>query len=118
MFKGNWLVNMISACFAFIFVFSASFYTNLISTTLIRAAIAFIVFYLIAYLFRWLAYLASTNEEKSNSDLDSNEEIISKEEQEEQINELALENQEIKLSEEDVVKTSQFVKDLLEDEEG
>lgn len=115
MFKGNWVVNIISACFAFIIVFSASFYNNLISTTIIRASIAFVIFYLLAYLFRWLAFLAFTTEENPSQEGLQLEETLT---EEEPLEELGIDNNEIHLAEEDVMKTSQYVKDLLDNEEG
>lgn len=119
MFKGNWIVNLVLACFAFIIVFSASFYNNLLSTTLIRASIAFVVCYLLGYLFRWLAFLAFASEENLESESESkSENVDTPNEPEEPIQELALDDEEIQLSEEDVLKTSQFVKDLLDNEEG
>lgn len=116
MLIGNWLINLFLALTAFIIVFTASFQQNLLATTFIRSSIAFIISFLIGYLFRYLLAIASKDPTVEEKNIDNEEELRGKEEVEVEDPNL-LNYEEMQLSEEDIYKTSQYVKDLLNNEE-
>lgn len=52
------IINILLGLFGFFIVFLLSFSANSISTTLTRSTIAFVLFFLSGYLFRWMfAYI-------------------------------------------------------------
>lgn len=113
MLVGNWTINLFFGLTAFIIVFISSFGQNLIITTSIRAGIAFILSFVIGYIFRYLFTVAS----KERSDLIGMETEVLESENSDIPDPNLLENKEMDLSEEDIYKASQYVKDLLDDEE-
>jgi uncharacterized membrane protein YfcA len=102
MFIGSWKINVIFGFTAFLLVFIGSFSMNGLPTSLLRASFAFLFFYLVSYFVRWLWALAS-----KDNDLKTKEklEIEESEQGEARIDE--------QYSAEDIEKTSQFVKDLI-----
>lgn len=114
MFIGNWLINLFLALAAFIIVFTTSFHQNLITTTLIRASLAFIISFLIGYVFRYLLAIANKDNTIHENNIDNEDELRGKEE----VEDLNLNgNEEMELSDEEIYRTSQYVKDLLDNEE-
>lgn len=114
MLIGNWLINLFLALTAFIIVFTASFHQNLLTTTLLRASFAFIVSFLIGYLFRYLLAVANKDNTIRENNIDNDDELRGKEE----VEDLNLNgNEEMELSDEEIYRTSQYVKDLLDNEE-
>lgn len=104
MFIGSWVINVIISLLAFVLVFIGSVSTNTVLTSFIRAGIAFLFFYMITYIFRWLWNLALSD-------------TISK--KEELVENSPMSNQTISTdksySADEVEKASQYVKDLIND---
>lgn len=113
MLVGNLLINLFFGLAAFIIVFTASYGQNLLFTSFIRSGIAFFLSFLIAFVFRYLLALASKDKVEEN--------IIDNDGEDRGIDEIEdpnlLESNEMELNEEDIYKASQYVKDLLDDEE-
>lgn len=111
MFIGNWLVNLFFALVAFIIVFAASFSQNLLLTTFIRASLASVASFFIAYLFRYL--LAIAFQQENDKKVDNEAKVRGKEKREQ----IEAQQEEIALTDEDIYITSQYVKDLLDGKE-
>lgn len=105
MFIGSWLINFVISMIAFLFVFIGSMATNGYFTSFTRAILGFIFFYFITYFFRWIWFLASketsiNNEEKIQiEDQNIGKDTINRED----------------YSDEDIVRASEYVKDLIND---
>jgi hypothetical protein len=105
---GTWLINVILGFLGFILVFFSAFTNNGFTTSLIRGLIAYVSFFLIAYLFRWMInFIISDPKGNTNSSetlkngLDSTSDV----------QELAKSMD--KLSTEDSELVSKYIKDLL-----
>ncbi|MFN7250815.1 MAG: hypothetical protein ACK4M9_08510 [Anaerobacillus sp.] len=102
MFIGSWKINVIISFTGFSLVFIGSFSMNGLPTSLLRACLAFLFFYIVSYFVRWLWALASKdNALKTKEKLDIEESEQGEARKEEQY------------SEADIEKTSQYVKDLI-----
>ena len=107
MFIGTWIINFVISIIAFLLVFVGSLSSNTANTSLFRAGIAFLFFYMVTYVIRWLLMLASKgSEEKSNEPVEISQ-------IEESIQGKASVKEEY--SDEDIKKASQYVKDLIND---
>ncbi|WP_245864475.1 hypothetical protein [Paenibacillus donghaensis] len=51
---GNLLINVLSGCIGFLFTFFVTYSNNLLMTSLTRGVFAFIVWFLLAFLLRWV----------------------------------------------------------------
>lgn len=114
MFAGNWLINLCLAFVGFIIVFSASFSQNLLSTSFYRAIIAFVFSFLIGYLFRYLFAIAMKNPTEEGEEVNNPADGEKKEEIKDPN---LLSKQELELNDDEIYKASQFVKNLLDNEE-
>ncbi|WP_209122364.1 hypothetical protein [Alkalihalobacillus sp. BA299] len=109
MLYGTWLVNLYLGIVAFFIVFLGSLGNNLIKTTCYRAAVAFVVTFLITYFFRWLwsiAFASSTNKVQED-------EVLFKQE----LNKIEDPTEDREYSDEDIQKASEYVRELLDDKE-
>ncbi|QOY34496.1 hypothetical protein AWH56_017445 [Anaerobacillus isosaccharinicus] len=102
MFIGSWIINVAISFIAFLFVFIGSLSANTFPTTLFRSCLAFLFFFIFTYFIRWLLMLASKEnnlktEEKADIEESEQGEAIVKDE----------------YTKEDIEKTSQYVKDLI-----
>ncbi len=104
MFFGSWIINVIISVFAFLLVFIGSLSTNSGITSLIRACFAFLFFYLVTYVFRWLWMVATKEIETSAVDIPK------------KVENKHLENTQLEeYSEEEIEQASKYVKDLIND---
>jgi hypothetical protein len=109
---GTWLVNVIFGLLGFTIVFFAAFMNNGFITSLIRGVIAYVSFFLIAYLFRWMIYFiisdpkgdTTYNETVNNRNSNTNDSQ-------------QMEHSMDKLSDEDAKLVSGYIKDLLKQKE-
>jgi hypothetical protein len=53
---GTWIVNIFIGFVGFTIVFVSAFTNNSLMTSLIRGLVAFVSFFLLAYLFRWMIH--------------------------------------------------------------
>lgn len=112
MLIGNWVINLFMGLFAFTITFFMSFGKNLLTTTFYRGTISFILFFLIGYLFRWLLGIATKEvvlEETVN--VNDNQDELTRQD------ELNIEGENNEFSEDELFKASQYVKELLNEEE-
>lgn len=54
MMIGNILINLLLGLIGFVFTFLVTYGNNLITTSLVRGAIAFVIWFLLAFLLRWV----------------------------------------------------------------
>jgi hypothetical protein len=103
---GTWLSNVVLGFLGFIIVFFSSFSNNGFMTSLVRGLIAYVSFFLIAYLFRWMIYFI-ISDPKGNTKHNENRRPsnISNNQQEQH----SMDN----LSDEDAELVSQYIKELL-----
>ncbi|WP_035179067.1 hypothetical protein [Alkalihalobacterium bogoriense] len=106
---GSIVLNVYIALIAFIIVFTSSITQNLMQTSVIRATIAGVGFFLITFLFRFIwGYVTLTNKQTALEETSATIDFGSVEEKEQEISM----NPSI-----DEEATAQYIKDLLEDEE-
>jgi preprotein translocase subunit YajC len=74
---GSWVFNLFFACFGFGLVFASAYFKNTLPTSLIRGLLAFIFFFLIAYLFRIVFYFIILNPEDKKTVETTNEITLS-----------------------------------------
>jgi hypothetical protein len=117
MFIGNWLINLFLGLLAFIIVFIGSFGQNLLFTSFLHAGLAFTASYLLGYLFRFLWSVASQDKNSENTFDDACEEENREKEEITDPNERKENNEDKNLSDEEIYNASQYVKELINDEE-
>ncbi len=112
MFIGSWKINLIISIIAFFIVFIGSMATNTLTTSIFRSFLAFLLFYLISFIFRWLWKIAL----KSNDDLVSDEVHPEGEVHPEiEDNTNGDHIRKVDYSAEDIEKASQYVKELIDE---
>lgn len=103
MFIGSWAINISFSVIAFLFVFIGSMSTNSLLTSSFRGGLAFLFFYVVMYLFRWVWMLALAEEKEIEF-----EEKVQIEE-----SHLGKDTNMESFTDEDIAKASQYVKDLI-----
>lgn len=124
MVVGSWLINATLGLIGFVAVFFASYGNNLVTTSLIRGLVSFVSFFILGYLFRWMLTLASKETLKDGNrevayDKISNEKLEKFEDDEGTSSPFTvLDNDKGELlSEEDILKTTEYVRELMNDKE-
>lgn len=132
----SWLTNLIIGIFGFLLVFLLSIKTNTIGTSFIRSLIAFVFFYLIGFLIRWVirfvltdttnidSNLTQQDQANENKNIDINKQDISEKQQVEQAptstrvtNDINTENLESSFKGDIYERTSEYVRELLNEKE-
>ena len=116
---GTWAINVVFGFIGFMSVFVSAFTTNSFTTSVIRGSIAFVSFFLIGYLIRWVIFFIIKDPEGKttiNSQLSgSQEDKDMKDVNNHSINEL--QSSIYSLNEEEAKLASQYIKELLNQKE-
>jgi hypothetical protein len=105
MFIGSWKINTFVSVVAFLFVFVRAMSMNTAFTSLIRAGLAFVFFYIITYFFRWVWDLASKDVLAVDLQKKQIEDSIQGKDKFNQLDK----------DEAEITKVSQYIKDLIDD---
>ncbi|MFZ3587897.1 hypothetical protein ACOI1C_01225 [Bacillus sp. DJP31] len=106
---GSWIINIFFGSVGFLVVFVSAFTTNTFATSLIRGLMAFVSFFLIAYLFRWSFHFIMHDSSGNTSVSSSADQSIESESSSE--NGIVQSTQ--SLTDEEAKLTSSYIKDLL-----
>jgi hypothetical protein len=109
---GSWLVNVIVGFLGFILVFFSAFTNNDFMTSLIRGCIAYVSFFVMAYLFRWMIYFI-ISDRKGNTT--SSEQAVTEVEHNSRNEELTRSIDDLSTTDAELV--SKYIKDLLNQKE-
>lgn len=100
----TWKFNVIFALFGCIVAFFSSLLQNSVSTSMIRALIAFVIFFVFAFIIRWMMAFIQKDVSTQNMSFTSSDEI----EVEQMIEDL---------NEEEQQKVAEYIRQLLRQEE-
>lgn len=101
---GTWKFNVIFALFGCMIAFFSSLLQNSIWTSTIRAFITFIVFFVFAFMIRWMVAFIQRDESTPNASFT-------------QTNDIEVEQMMESLSEEEQQKVAEYIRQLLNHEE-
>lgn len=108
---GTWILNLIFGFIGFIIVFFSAFTNNGLLTSLIRGLIAYVSFFLIAYVFRWMFHFIMSDP-KGNTNHDIKQSIPM-----DNIDADQLRHSMDNLTEEDAETVSHYIKELLNEQD-
>jgi hypothetical protein len=115
---GTWIVNVFLGCVGFTIVFASAYTNNSFMTSLIRGLVAFVSFFLIAYIFRWMIHFIMSDAKGNttkNSVADYHATTGTKQtsQDDESVTVEELQQSLDSLSEEEVKLASRYIKELL-----
>ncbi len=105
---GTWTINLLIGMFGFMLVFISAYSLNPLFTSLIRGSFAFVSFFLISYLIRWILHFI-IHDTNGNTSKKKSHEI----EQSQLNQETTSQQSDESIKDEEAKRAAELIKDLL-----